>query len=300
MRSMKSRGFAYGSVGALATLVCSCLLTADLHRLDSETNSPVASSEAGTSIEGGTDDGTGGGCSAEMVTITGVKGASGTFCVDAYEVSVADYRAFVASAPDPATHDQGSLCTWNTTFNPSTTGGCTSYDLAAVNREAPIACIDWCDAHAYCASVGKRLCGNLDASRPTNPLRDGTNGGDGDFATSEWYAACSADGTKLYPYGNDADVAACVDRASGPQARGTTTCEGGYPGLHDMSGNVAEWDNTCQSGAAPEADGCRARGGAFWAANDPPKTDLLRCDSIQGGNRASAYNDRGFRCCKTP
>jgi formylglycine-generating enzyme required for sulfatase activity len=224
--------------------------------------------------------------------VDGVKGASGSFCVDAYEVSVSEYLAFLGTNR-PRQEDY--LCNWNTSYAPSRTGeGCGAYDPSKVNPAAPIACVDWCDARAYCEAAGKRLCGNIDAAKPTNPL------GENDFATSEWYVACSAAGAKVYPYGNAVDVAACVDRASSPQDKNAARCEGGYPGIHHMSGNVAEWDNTCESGPDPKADGCRARGGAFWAANDPAQPDLLRCDAVQGGGRSGTYNDRGFRCCKTP
>lgn len=292
---MTRRGVAIGIVAA-AACASSCLVTADLERLDRD-NGIGAPSEGGVDTGPSTprDGASPGRCPVGMVTVDGVKGASGAFCVDAFETTVADYLAFLATTPDPT--KQEYPCKWNESFAPSRSGeGCATYDASAANMDAPIVCVDWCDARAFCEAAGKRLCGSLDATKPgnVNPL------GARDFETSEWYAACSAAGAKVYPYGDEVDVAACVARASSPQAKSMSSCEGGYEGIHDMSGNVAEWDNTCESGPDPKADGCRARGGAFWAANDPAQPNLLRCDAVQGGGRSGTYNDRGFRCCKTP
>jgi Sulfatase-modifying factor enzyme 1 len=61
-------------------------------------------------------------------------------------------------ASDPAV-----VCAWNTSFQPESSGSdCLNvwliFDL--VNAPAnPVACVDWCDAFAYCRSIGKRLCG---------------------------------------------------------------------------------------------------------------------------------------------
>jgi formylglycine-generating enzyme required for sulfatase activity len=80
------------------------------------------------------------------------------FQIDATEVRVKDYLAFLDAAVPLAT--QPDVCTWNVSFHPhdsSSPFGCTDFDLTQPNR--PIGCVDWCDAAAFCAWRGKRLCG---------------------------------------------------------------------------------------------------------------------------------------------
>jgi formylglycine-generating enzyme required for sulfatase activity len=219
--------------------------------------------------------------------------SGGAFCIDAYEVSVGEYRAFVANAAADTAGAHSPVCEWNKSLAPATDlNGCDQYDFGTAPSDRPVVCIDWCDALAYCTAVGKRLCGPLDPAKPTNPF------GQGDHEASEWYVACSARGTKSYPYGSTFDASACVTQGVAPQSARAATCEGGYAGIHHLSGNVAEWDNSCDQGADPRADGCRARGGAFWIGNSPVEPEKGRCDASQGGRRDQALNDRGFRCCK--
>jgi formylglycine-generating enzyme required for sulfatase activity len=60
-------------------------------------------------------------------------------------------------------------------------------------------------------------------------------------------------------------------------------------GLYHMSGNVAEWEDSCT------LDGqCRVRGGAFSTDNE----DGLRCDAdVLWPRDDDTHNDVGFRCC---
>jgi formylglycine-generating enzyme required for sulfatase activity len=72
------------------------------------------------------------------------------------------------------------------------------------------------------------------------------------------------------------------------------SCIGGETGMVEMSGNVAEWEDSCNaySGAS---DNCGVRGGAYDSMQSS-----LRCDS--GGSlatmaRNAQLDDVGFRCC---
>ncbi len=211
----------------------------------------------------------------------------GDFCVDSTEVTNADYQAFLAAKGSDA-GGQPATCQWNTTYTPTT------WPPPAASGSVPVAFVDWCDAFAFCAWANKRLCG----------APDGGSVGFSDFANasaSQWFAACShaADGQHAYPYGNAYAPAACnaadsndagtlVDAASFPG------CVGGYPGVFDMSGNAAEWEDSCLpgDGAAPQSDPCRTRGGAV-----DDDAGGLACASAGNRGRATATARTGFRCC---
>lgn len=202
------------------------------------------------------------------------------FCIDENEVTAAHYQAFVDSHPILAT--QPLACAGNTTF----ANGC----KASEPEKQPARCVDWCDAHAYCASVGKHLCGSGQSASGAMPYDAAVTSTD-----NQWYAACSHGGDHLYPYGDSYDKSACwsADRppAGSLTVKSASGCVGGYEGLWDMSGGLAEWVDSC-NGEKGMADACHIRGGSFSGSSAE-----LRCDWQSGAARDTSSNYIGFRCC---
>jgi formylglycine-generating enzyme len=97
-----------------------------------------------------------------------------------------------------------------------------------------------------------------------------------------------------YPYGNTADDDACnVPDTSARAEVGTfPACEGGFPGIFDMQGNVAEYVDACEP---TESGNCSLRGGhtfgtaTFWRCNNTAST---------GARNDPDYREYGFRCCR--
>jgi hypothetical protein len=163
-----------------------------------------------------------------------IPAPGGGYCIDATEVTKAQYQEFL----DDVVLDGGwknaqpTVCAWNTDLSP----GCTT-----ANPNLPIVCVDWCDAVAYGAWAGKRLCGRIGGGGGL--LRDIKGA---DPSVDQWYRACSANGTRDYPTGTGADAGGLCNLDSGAaHPAGAGTCDGPYPGLKDMSGNVNEWEDAC-------------------------------------------------------
>jgi formylglycine-generating enzyme required for sulfatase activity len=165
----------------------------------------------------------------------------------------------------------------------------------SVQGALPWAKVTWDEAKAACEAAGKRLC-----------------------SADEWTTACQAGPEKrVYPYGNDYKDSACNtgdhkrwhekhncqvdDDGNGPNALhrlwhamptgSHAECEGGLPGLFDMSGNVAEWTSTC------EGDTCRLRSSGYYGY---AAGATQRCE---GGYKLPKENTQtwsGFRCCRAP
>jgi formylglycine-generating enzyme required for sulfatase activity len=233
----------------------------------------------------------------EMAKVPGPTGDD--YCIDSTEVSVAQYDAWLKTMPD--TNGQIPVCTpWNATWTPPTFGNyCEYFDYPQTLTDAPnrpMQCVDWCDAYAFCAWAGKRLCGKIGGG--TNP-----SGSTTDPTASQWYRACSEAGARDFPYGDTFDPKACVGVAFDgdpaldpmkdfPHDVGTVmTCLGGYPGIFDMSGNVWEWEDSC-NGSTGKDDGCETRSGGF-SEQEPD----IRCDNSDTWSRETAAYHIGFRCC---
>ncbi len=240
---------------------------------------PDAATDTGASDgAGGTD--AGASCPLGMIPVT--TAASDAYCTDTHEVTNERYGAFLASAP--STSGQPAYCTWNAAFEPSQ-----GWPAAAGTERRPVAYVDWCDARAYCAWAGKRLCGAVGGGAVSVALATSA-------ASSQWHNACSLRGARSYPYGNSW-LGVCNDfwEAVGAvqDVGAASQCEGGFTGLFDLCGNVAEWEDAC-TGSSGASDACLARGASFTTK----PTAQLRCDSTAVmPARSTTSAEIGFRCC---
>jgi formylglycine-generating enzyme len=229
----------------------------------------------------------------------------GFYCMDRTEVTNEQYAAFLASTPSSASQD--SACSWNTTFEPDTSTACAASESAKYDPLArpkvPVGCIDWCDAKRYCAWAGKRLCGAIGGG--SNPP-----GSFADASASQWFRACSKSGTQKFPYGNTYNANYCngADVAGYHPApvASLPNCTGGYSGLFDMSGNVAEWEDSCSANSGA-SDNCLIRGGSIDDID--VLTPSLLCHSSTPDDaspspataKRNAKNELiGIRCCLDP
>jgi formylglycine-generating enzyme len=202
---------------------------------------------------------------------------AGAFCIDSTETTNAQYEKFLDQA---ATFDAGPpppVCAGENGHLP----GCGYDPLGKPN--SPVRCVSWCDAWTFCKWSGKRLCGRIGGGSLTPfESRDATK--------SQWMAACTRLGQRAYAYGPTVDYTKCPETGTGsPHDVGAAAgCEGGYPGLFDMNGNLEEWEDSCQT-----LDGgifCEKRGNDF-------QTGAGSCDTSYGEHVSEANLDTGIRCC---
>jgi sulfatase modifying factor 1 len=211
----------------------------------------------------------GGGC-PEMVRLP-------DFCIDSVEVSRSAYVEWLMTEPS---NPMNYGCESNESFE----WGCEWVG----GPEYPATCVDWCDAYAYCQAYGKRLCGD----------RGGGPAGYDSYATAsenEWFTACTSGNLRAYPYGDLFEEGRCGDtsadelRVSGSfpncQASGEYAC------VFDLSGNVWEWEDACESDL--DEARCRVRGGSF------KQTDgSIHCAYPGDAPRLNNQGlNVGFRCC---
>ena len=202
------------------------------------------------------------------------------FSVDATEVSNGQYEAFLAVEFEQEFFDAlPAGCEFKTDFTPEDFPNNPNPDLPVVN-------VDWCDAYAYCEWAGQELCGAIGGG--PNDYSDWI-----DWNTSQWYRACTTAGVFEYPYGVLYEPTNC--NTEDAQFGGVTevgafnSCEGGFPGLFDMSGNVWEWENSCN-----DMGECRRRGGSYFS-----DASNSRCGVGSSREREFRNGNVGFRCCET-
>jgi len=212
-----------------------------------------------------------------------VSSAAGSYCVDSTEVTNAQYGAFLDAGVQLAAGGVPAGC--------AVDGGSTDYTPGAWpappgSDRLPVVNVTWCQAYAYCAWAGKRMCGQIGGGALAQSSF-------ADPAASQWYSACSKGGTLVYPYGDTFDAATCGGQAAGSSLVNVgppTGCQGGFAGLYNMSGNVWEWTDACASFAPTAA--CYTMGGAF----DGTASDQ-ECVSNRSWVRNASAGNIGIRCC---
>jgi len=147
--------------------------------------------------------------------------------IDAKPVTVAQYRAWLATRPDPA--KQRPPCRANRSFQPDAT--CLKGFRSCRGPSCAVTCVDWCDARAYCEAVGKRLCGRVGGG--ATPWRQFNQGAD-----SQWHNACTAQSQQRGPAITLGWVwqweDCCESQAPGARCR-TRNSARGEPGRHDAA-----------------------------------------------------------------
>ncbi len=196
----------------------------------------------------------------------------GTFCIDTTEVTQGQYQQFLDSSPP----SQGGSCGWNSSFVPE---GPLCNISPKTRSDYPIVCVDSCDASAYCAWAGKRLCGRIGGGAVTSEtVLDG-----------ELHYACTNGEQTSYPYGSTFEPGACNDGGYGenttkpvgsaPQCTGTVAP---FDRVFDLLGNAVEWVDSGQ-------------GTACVSVGTPDTCDWLAISSCMGPGL-----NLGFRCCAEP
>jgi formylglycine-generating enzyme len=235
---------------------------------------------------------------AEMVLIPFPNGTS--YCIDKWPTTVGEYRTFLAekdrlpAPPEP--------CNAKVGLEPTTEGEFTNCSAEVwgpnVDPAHTMQCVDWCSATRYCAWSGKRLCAGPHGAS-TNQPRDPVTGQDpllAEPARNEWANACSAGGTRKYPYGDSYDPSKCEGQladsvADHPQCRGPEGTP--FNEVVGMVGLVQQWTGLCY-GSTSMYDGCVIAG---TYAGQPSMELAQRCDLVQDTTRSGIAVGLGIRCC---
>jgi formylglycine-generating enzyme len=282
------------TMAALGLVGCSLLTTID---------DDVSSGNAATTNEGGTTEGgavtpNDGGDSGNNNPTVGCKGTEGPkqvrvdvpsavgghYCIDSTEVTARDYLKFLSSTTPSTTNPQCTgLKPGPAAFTPG--GG---WPPVGADLDFPVTEVDWCDAEAYCKWAGKKLCG----SYTSEPL---TFNSGGNYDRSILAHACSGGGKTKYPFGDTYVPGKCRDNndQGGAVKVGTLPeCEGGFPGIFDLAGNVAEWMDACNNNGT--GDRCLAFNSPYY---ETMPLELVCSYTRTDINRGDRHGYIGFRCC---
>jgi formylglycine-generating enzyme required for sulfatase activity len=191
------------------------------------------------------------------------------FKMDKFEVTNADFAAFVKATGYQTYAEQKGLASWK--------------DQAGAGKDNhPVTMVTWDDAAAYCKWAGQRL--------PTE---------------AEWEKAARGTDGRTFPWGNDWDPAKANVKDAG--LRGTAAVgsfgAGASPyGVEDMAGNVWEWtadwyqpypSNTTKD--AYYGEKFRVTRGGGWFDEQAQVTTFTRNAAAPA---KTTSDDLGFRCAQ--
>jgi formylglycine-generating enzyme required for sulfatase activity len=261
------------------------------------------------------------------------QGAATAYCIDATEVTKAQYQKFYI-ASDVNSQDPVCKAAGKQSFSPR--DAWSPQDVPgglAFNLSLPVHYVDWCDAYAYCKWAGKQLCGSVTGGTVAPAQADTASAGAWYNACSKGGASTHPYGDTPVEgkcnSGQDPDAGAGSSATCGSQAQSRSGygcaqnrdegihevvngdigggyteilfrgCAGGMLGLYHMTGNVAEWENSCDSDQTDA--NCRVRGGSYKSGSE----SALRCDDGRTVKRVppdtpegnASLADVGIRCC---
>ncbi len=202
------------------------------------------------------------------------------FAIDPLEVTVAEYAACVAAGACDAV-DVAKCFVW--TGAKFIKGA--AMDETLTRAQHPAVCVSWYQAQRYCEAYGRRL--------PTE---------------AEWERAAAGTTRRRFPWGEAApDCTRAHFDGCGEHTRpvGTRPAGATAEGVHDLSGNAAEWVHDWY--ARDMYEGARnrdptgamngtvrvVRGGSYY---DGPA--LLRSAYRYGLNPMASFSTVGFRCAR--
>lgn len=210
----------------------------------------------------------------------------GRYCIDPFEVTRGDFNAFLQSASSLPPFTSPAFCA---TTN---VGGRPAQETSAAMLSLPATSVEWCYAFLYCAWRGKRLCGKIGGGESVE--RDWQQ----IDLRNQWDYACAngAIGSE-YGYGQPYDAGACnTEGDAGVPVGSRSACRGEavpFNRVFDLSGNVAEFDDTASAHAPDPQREIGGRGGS-WASG----ASASRCGSYFGfGAYGQGVAEVGFRCC---
>jgi formylglycine-generating enzyme len=195
-----------------------------------------------------------------MVRVTPAGAVAKPFCIGSTEVTNSEFEGF-ARVVEAGHWDAMPACREAHLLPTSQLDGASS----------PVVNVDWCGAAEYCRWISAGLCAEPD---PTVDI---------------WSRACMGPDGSLFPYGNHAVEGQCnvgaPDGGPGAVPWNDGSCHGGYAGIFDMVGNVAEWGECDDSGA------CVVRGGSYASMLD---ASCLGAEKLPPSTRSPSI---GMRCC---
>ncbi len=277
--------FAVALVSA-SLAACNAILDIDPPNVvdDEDANVTAPSLDADVPLDGGGSEGTSyPPCPQGQVRAIAERGA---FCIDQLEVSVAAYGRFLEAGAPSAKHPS---CVWKTAAQPD------QWATQTQRTGRPVVNVDWCDAYDFCAWRNARLCGRIGVADAGAGWLTAAR-----LRESQWYTACSSDGTRAYPYGDTYVAAACnvkdlPDARALEPATARPACITGDGGARNLVGNAIEWIDACEKDtrdAAASRDRCSLYGASFRSSEA-----VLDCSFALPAERRFRSDDVGFRCC---